>query len=225
MTSQSFNEDTLTDAEYEIYQYLLNTDISNLTAGEIAKHFFVGRTMIYRVCQKMGFHTFTELKYSRQQEQADDFELSIEQLNTQISFSHLHPIALEIRGANRVFLYGTIASTIATEYFERQLINLGCFAVQINDRFQFEQRARGFTKGDVLVCISSSGKNTDMNGVISTITIPIIAITKRNSPLHTTLSTLCIDYNLDNYQSRNAFDRENLFPLFVIIQKVLLALR
>mgnify|MGYP002592107203 CR=1 FL=1 len=162
MTSQSFNEDSLTDAEYEIYQYLLNTDISNLTAGEIAKHFFVGRTMIYRVCQKMGFHTFTELKYSRQQEQADDFELSIEQLNTQISFSHLHPIALEIRGANRVFLYGTIASTIATEYFERQLINLGCFAVQINDRFQFEQRARGFTKGDVLVCISSSGKNTDI---------------------------------------------------------------
>ena len=52
-----FNEN-----EHNVYKYLIRTDISNKSAETIAKELFVSRTTIYRVCNKMGYKSFSHFK-------------------------------------------------------------------------------------------------------------------------------------------------------------------
>ncbi|WP_164511934.1 MurR/RpiR family transcriptional regulator [Lacticaseibacillus daqingensis] len=217
----------MSESEYDVYRYLTEHDIQEMTAGEIATKFYVGRSMLTRVCQKMGYASFGAYKYAQARPALVEsaFRIGIEQITTSLSMRDLEAIDRTLMNASRVFVYGTVASGIAGMYLGRQLTNLGIFNVCVSDRFQFEKLQAMFRPGDVLICVSHSGENVEMNTNVKTIGIPIIAITKRASTLARVLASWCLGFDIDANRSEHAFDREDLFPIFVVLQNLLLSLR
>lgn len=220
------DENNFTDTEYEVYTYLTTHDITNLTARNIADLFFVGRTTVYRVIKKMGYKTFSEFKYvnSASKKNEEHLQIGVEHLFTDISLNSLHTIETELKRSTHIFIIATSATSIASQYFSRQLANLGFFSVWIPDQHEFEERKKIMNKDDIIFAISSSGENFVLNPLLEDIPCPLISITPKNSTLED-LSMLTISFNFEDYKYENSFDRENLFPIFVIMQRILLTLK
>ena len=221
-----FDENSLSDNEYQIYLFLKKNDISKKTAANIADELFVGRSMVYRVCKKMGYQTFSEYKYAQMMSHQEHEQVAIN-LGSSLTESDLSDLSLvinELKKARHIYVAATSATAIAAQYLSRQLINLGLFAIGIGDHYELKQRKITFNRGDVILCISNSGKNEDLNGQVTGLEQPLIAITKTDSELHR-ISDLAIHFNFEDYKYENPFDRENLFPIFIIIQHLLKCLR
>lgn len=221
-----FDEDSLSDNEYQIYLYLKKNDVSKMSAASIAKKLFVGRSMIYRVCKKMRYQTFSEYKYAQMMSQQEHKQVAFNLASslTDSDLSDLNLILKELINARHVYVAATSATAIAAQYLSRQLLNLGLFALVVSDYYELKQRKKIFERGDVVLCISNSGKNEELNDQVDHLQQTLIAITKTDSELHG-LSDLAIHFNFEDYRYENPFDRENLFPIFVIIQQLLKSLR
>ena len=219
-----FNEN-----EHNVYKYLIRTDISNKSAETIAKELFVSRTTIYRVCNKMGYKSFSHFKFSKEtqekvKEEKKMTEVSIDDLLKMTHSGDLEKIMDEIIMAERIFVLATQATCFASNYFSRQLVNLGFFAVALRDEFEFLEYKKLFKEKDLLICISNSGENDLINNNVKDIKTKIISLTKEKSLLEK-LSYYSITFDFTNYKAENSFDRENIFPIFVIIQKILINLK
>lgn len=219
-----FNEN-----EYNVYKYLTRTNISNKSAETIAKELFVSRTTIYRVCIKMGYKSFSHFKFSKETQEIEKeekkmIEVKIDELLEMTYSEDLKKIIDEIIVAERIFVLATQATCFASNYFSRQLVNLGFFAVAMRDEFEFLEYKKLFKEKDLLICISNSGENVLINPNIKEMKTKIISLTKKESTL-TKLSDCSITFDFTDYKAENSFDRENIFPIFVIIQKILINLK
>ena len=90
--------------------------------------------------------------------------------------------------------------------------------------FEFLEYKKLFKEKDLLICISNSGENDLINNNVKDIKTKIISLTKEKSSLEK-LSYYSITFDFTNYKAENSFDRENIFPIFVIIQKILINLK
>ena len=217
----------LTENEESNYRFLIANDITHMSAEQIAEILFVSRAAIYRVCHKMGYRSFTHLKYVKEQKVEQKIELQ-EVDNTDV-FNYVDDTQLlliieKILQAQHVYIIGTHATSIAAQYLCRQLINLGCLAVRINDEFELDHLRHKFTAKDVVFCLSASGENTVISNYISPLDSTSVAITKQNSSVHAHCQ-YAITFDFSIYKDKNSFDRENIFPLIVIIQKLLINMK
>ncbi len=221
------NEDSLNDNEYDIYQFLQSTDTSNMTAKEVADRFYVTRSMVYRVVKKMGYKTFSAYKYTHNMpdnDQGRSFAINVEHFYTDISLAQLRPLVDIIRHSEQIYLYATQATCVASVYFCRELVNLGYRGISIPDNQEFSMRKKTFRTGDVVLVLSNSGENLAINPEIKDLDIPVLAVTQRNTTTQT-LANYAITYTLNDFRYENLFERENLFPMFVVLQRLLMALK
>ncbi|TLG72940.1 MurR/RpiR family transcriptional regulator [Culicoidibacter larvae] len=214
--------------EAMIARFLLHSDINNKSAEQIAKELFVSRSAIYRVCNKLGYRSFSHLKYAMEiNEQHDEQELlsvQVDELFQTIDVSQLQQILRMIIVSERIIILSTQATRIASSYLARQLINLGYFAYAVHDEYEFAELKKLLHDRDLLVCISNSGENDILSTAMQELTQESFAITKLDSTLAQTAQA-AIGFDFSEYRSQNSFDRENLFPIFVIIQKILINLK
>lgn len=216
-----FNEN-----EYDVYRYLLKKDISDKSADAIAKELFVSRTTIYRVCNKMGYKSFSHFKFSKESENEKKqiYEVDIKGFLEMIQEGDMEKVLDEIILADRIFILATQATCIASTYMARQLLNLGYFAMAVKDEFEFAELKKLFKKNDLVICISNSGENRLIIKNIKTLKTKVLSLTKKDSSLKK-ISDYSISFDFTDYKEENSFDRENLFPIFMIIQKILINLK
>ncbi|MGL5041978.1 MAG: MurR/RpiR family transcriptional regulator [Culicoidibacterales bacterium] len=217
----------LNENEKAIYRYLVTTDITQMSAQHVACKLFVSRTAIYRVCQKMGYRSFTHLKYVKEQKVGNTTE--IQKVDSTELFKHVFDSQLvaiieKLLQAHVIYIFGTHATSVAAQYLCRQLINLDCLAVRITDEFELTHIQHRFTTNDVILCLSASGQNPIITKAIPHFQAESIAITKHNSAI-ALACPLAITFDFPITTTTNSFDRENIFPLIVIVQKLLINIK
>lgn len=58
--------------EREIEEYIVSTNIEQMTAKELADKFFVSRTYLYKIIKKMGYSSYTDLKFEKRMKSLND---------------------------------------------------------------------------------------------------------------------------------------------------------
>lgn len=214
----------LTKTEKIVYRYLISEDISEMSASQIAKKLYVSRPTIYRVCNKMGYQSFTHLKYAKEQKKHQkSYVMDVDSTNMFdfVDEDQLIPIIDKILVADHIFVIGTHATAIAAKFLCRQLLNLNCLAIQVEDEFELAQLKHMMSEKDLLFCLSTSGENTIITNNLSEIKSQKVGLTKKDSTTEQ-LCNLAITFDFSVYHNNASFDRENIFPILVIIQKILL---
>ena len=218
----------LSSAEKRIYKYLISTDISKRSADSIAEDLFVSRTSLYRVCKKMGYSSFSHFKFAQTNPVVDTSALqSVNSLQIfeEVQDEQMEPIIRQLIAAQNIFVYGTNATSLAAHYLVRQLVNLGFFAVLMVDEFEFASRAHTITNEDCIICFSNSGQYYDkVYDLLARVEAQVIAITRAESRL-AKAADLAITFDFEVSKADKTFDRENIFNLIVVTEKLLVNLQ
>lgn len=216
----------LTPSELTIHRFLTNHDITLMSAKMVAEQLFVSRSSIYRVCQKMGYSSFSHYKYSQKISQNNDGIIEVNSLDV---FDHVDDHELmtfiqHIQTAQVIYVVGIFATEIAARYFVRQLLNLGYQAILISDSYEFESRALHITNQDILIDFSVSGYVSELHhSILTHCKAPILAITRTSSDLaKLAQSSILFDFEVSHDDS--PFVRENLYEAITIAQKILINL-
>lgn len=210
--------------EKRIFKYLTTEDVTNKSATEIAKTLFVSRASIYRLCNKMGYASFSQFKYLYLQETAQLKNVDSLAVFDFVNDSQMPEMLRQFMAAEQIYVFGTHATTTVSGYFVRQLVNLGYRSIHISDSFELDAWSKLFTNRDCMLCFSNSGRFLpDDLACLQALPTQIMSITKQDSPLAKISDyAVVFDFPVDKYAA--AFKRENMFNLMVITEKFLVNL-
>ncbi len=181
-------------SERLIFEYIQHhaCNISNISAKEIARDTFTTTTSVNRVCKKMGYKSYTELRYRFLRDhftpapatpdvgpQPDDIVTDVSRLLTHSS---------------HIYLYARGASLTSLNYLSRFLSLASLPHLILNDMHQLTRVSKG-----TLVLISKSGETQSLIEMARNALrkgLKIIAITRQGSTL-ASISTLCWPLPID----------------------------
>lgn len=214
-----------TEVETKIYDYLTTRDITHVSATEIAQELFVSRSTIYNVCKKMGYDSYSQFKHLYQRKSTQLKNVEVSSMLSEVPDVALQNIITTILKSRRVYVFGKYATSIVGQYFERQLVNLGFDAILILDMFELEVRLKQFTENDCLVIFSNSGILLPEEAYcIRESRAETICITQQFSMLDK-LSNQTVYLTKLNSKDSPPFEREDLFQLIVMAEKILINLK
>lgn len=189
-------------------------EISGISAKVIASETFTTTTSVNRVCKKMGYRSYTELRYQFSRDRliaepvryvvGDEKEETITQLcNILVNSSH-------------IFLYARGASLTSLNYLSRFLSLASLPHLILNDVHQLTRVSKG-----TLVLLSKSGETASLVEMARNALrkgLKIIAITKRESTL-ATISTLCWPLDID-IDAISLYQREGQLELLTVVDRI-----
>ncbi|VEB92974.1 hex-regulon repressor (RpiR-family transcriptional regulator) [Citrobacter koseri] len=189
-------------------------EISGISAKVIASETFTTTTSVNRVCKKMGYRSYTELRYQFSRDRliaepvryvvGDEKKETITQLcNILVNSSH-------------IFLYARGASLTSLNYLSRFLSLASLPHLILNDVHQLTRVSKG-----TLVLISKSGETASLVEMARNALrkgLKIIAITKRESTL-ATISTLCWPLDID-IDAISLYQREGQLELLTVVDRI-----
>lgn len=193
----------LSDREAEIIDYLMKQDnLENITLKQISQDCFVSSSTVIRACKKLGYATYSDLRYSLQfSRQSKDEEApkisSWQQTKNQLlsdlmlnlngfkeeefdTFSHL------IAGARRVFCIGVGSSSMVASDFNRKLKLVNIWSNDYFDQYGIDRIQELSTRDDVIIVFSLDGKSQSVTETLLSAKqnqTKILSVTTFNSPL------------------------------------------
>ena len=198
---------------FEYIQYHA-ANISNISAKEIARDTFTTTTSVNRVCKKMGYKSYTELRYRFLRDhftpvpanpdvgtQADDIVAEVARLLTHSS---------------HIFLYARGASLTSLNYLSRFLSLASLPHLILNDMHQLTRVSKG-----TLVLISKSGETQSLIEMARNALrkgLKIIAITREGSTL-AALSSLSWPLLID-INAVSLYQREGQLELLSAVDRI-----
>lgn len=215
----------MNQVEEEIKEFLLNNNLSQYSVNDIAQKFYVSRNQIYKVCRYLGYNSYTKLKYElSERKNVNDMQ---EEINVRFSQSNLSQVSqaiIEIKKAEKIYLIGTNATSIVCEYFARQLINLGYFAITITDSLLVNKYVDLINSEDIVICFSNSGETNSSIQFIKQIKGVSISITRADSKMYSVSDfKIEVDTNVSKFDS--GYEKENIFSLILVAQTILTQLK
>ncbi|HHG8783852.1 MurR/RpiR family transcriptional regulator [Enterobacter hormaechei] len=205
-------------SERLIFEYIQHhaRNISNISAKEIARDTFTTTTSVNRVCKKMGYKSYTELRYRFLRDhftpapapaapdagpQADDIVTDVARLLTHSS---------------HIYLYARGASLTSLNYLSRFLSLASLPHLILNDMHQLTRVSKG-----TLVLISKSGETQSLIEMARNALrkgLKIIAITRQGSTL-ASISTLCWPLPID-MNAVSLYQREGQLELLSAVDRI-----
>ncbi|HHA2010546.1 MurR/RpiR family transcriptional regulator [Enterobacter quasimori] len=203
-------------SERLIFEYIQHhaCNISNISAKEIARDTFTTTTSVNRVCKKMGYKSYTELRYRFLRDhftpapvepdvgpQADDIVTEVSRLLMQSS---------------HIYLYARGASLTSLNYLSRFLSLASLPHLILNDMHQLTRVSKG-----TLVLISKSGETQSLIEMARNALrkgLKIIAITRDESTL-AAISTLCWPLLID-INAVSLYQREGQLELLSAVDRI-----
>lgn len=208
----------MNDLEREIEEYIISNNINDMTAKEIADKFYVSRTYLYKVIKKMGYTSYTELKYEKKMQ-------SINEMNVKTDYSGSHSkiskqLQVEMYNAKIIYVIGFGGTGIVAQYFSRQLINLNQVVICVTDSTNLSNRVSNITNKDAVVYFSNTGTKLEIYDMLKKRTKKFFVITKYKSDLYN-ISSKKIGFDNDISSLSNKYDQENI-TMLVMLSQVLL---
>lgn len=230
---------TLSNSEYEILEYIIKSPskVSQMTVQELATNTFVSTASIMRLCKKLGYSGFTELKYrlkTDEQIALSDTTITFSDIQTSIlsditKTSNLinHPtieaVTNLLLSSKRIHLFSKGISNCALDYFSKYLLTCSRDSVLYTDTHIAHLNAARMSEQDVLIVASLSGSTSQ---VLKTVQVAkahgatIIAFTKMNNNPIANLSTY--NFYISTSESRNdSFDTQSRAGMFYIIDLII----
>lgn len=204
--------------EAVICNYLIDTDISDMTTIEIAEHFYVSRALIYKVLNKMGYNSFTAFKLEKYKYQKT-CSSKLEQLVFDTE-ENINNLVNSIYFANNIYVIGYNENKIVADYFTRQLVNLEFIAIHISDCKQIHSYLKLMQSNDLIIFISNSGTDIDDYNKMMNSKVEKYVIATIDSLLYKRGSN---PIGIENQVSPLAdiFERESIFETLNVIQRIL----
>lgn len=179
---------TFKGIEHAIYEYLLinSSSLSMITAKTIANKNYTTTTSVNRVCKKLGYQSYTELRYRFY----DDLQVvpihaeQLSQTKTQKTHNQSDQISILVEHlikSSMIYLYGQGASILSLNYLARFLSLANLSHIVINDAHQFSRAQSG-----MMILISKSGETKaviDVAHIAKRKGLFVSAITLKNSTL------------------------------------------
>ncbi|WP_116343561.1 MurR/RpiR family transcriptional regulator [Enterobacter cloacae] len=207
-------------SERLIFEYIQHhaCNISNISAKEIARDTFTTTTSVNRVCKKMGYKSYTELRYRFLRDhfspapvapdvapdvgpQADDIVAEVSRL---------------LAHSSHIYLYARGASLTSLNYLSRFLSLASLPHLILNDMHQLTRVSKG-----TLVLISKSGETQSLIEMARNALrkgLKIIAITREGSTL-AAISTLCWPLPID-INAVSLYQREGQLELLSAVDRI-----
>lgn len=197
--------------------------IPEYSAIKLCEEAYSSQATLNRVCKKLGFHGFSELKFSI----SEDLKLMKNSKNNyihnaifyidNINFNEINNIIQVLKNNRKILLYGLGASQITAAYFQRQLLYLGFQAIMISEEKMMES-----FDDFIIFIISSSGETLRIKHVaknMKDLGRKVLAITKKNSSLDE-ISSLSFTHNI-SIDKLNVIAREQQLHMIIMINELI----
>lgn len=203
-------------SERLIYEYILRrgSEIINLSAKMIAHENFTTTTSVNRVCKKMGYGSYTELRYKFARDQAlitplerevpDEAQLQIE------------TVSKLLMNSGHIYLYARGATLTSLNYLSRFLSLANLPHLILNDIHQLTRVVKG-----TLVLLSKSGETYSLIEMAHNARrkgLKVLVITCENSTLES-LATLSWPLKI-NMNPISLYQREGQLELLTVIDRI-----
>ncbi|ELW1647734.1 MULTISPECIES: MurR/RpiR family transcriptional regulator [Enterobacter] len=198
---------------FEYIQYHAH-NISDISAKEIARDTYTTTTSVNRVCKKMGYKSYTELRYRflRDQHAAAPshtlLRVESEEIEADVSGQLIH--------SSHIYLYARGASLTSLNYLSRFLSLASLPHLILNDMHQLTRVSKG-----TLVLISKSGETQSLIEMARNALrkgLKVVAITRRGSTL-AAISTLCWPLDID-INAISLYQREGQLELLSAVDRI-----
>jgi DNA-binding MurR/RpiR family transcriptional regulator len=189
-------------------------EISDISAKVIAQDTFTTTTSVNRVCKKMGYRSYTELRYNFSRDR-----LSVELPRSTMCDEEegvITRLCNLLMDSSHIYLYARGASLTSLNYLSRFLSLASLPHLILNDVHQLTRVSRG-----TLVLISKSGETASLVDMARNALrkgVKVIAITRRDSTL---ASVATLVWSLDvAIDAISLYQREGQLELLTIVDRI-----
>lgn len=208
----------MNDLEKEIEEYIVTHEIEGLTAKQLADKFFISRAYLYKVIKKMGYSSYTELKYEKKLRLQCSNRKKPKGANSNSKL--INDMYRDICTSNIIYVIGFNNTFLVAQYFTRQLMNLGQLVVPIGDTSTLKKYMRCMTKNDMVIYFSNTGRRVDIHERLVLCGDKYYVITKYQSALYSIADKrIGFDNEIDNLS--NKYDQEDISMLLMLSHTLL----
>ncbi|MEZ8222637.1 MurR/RpiR family transcriptional regulator [Vibrio splendidus] len=142
---------TFQGIERAIYEYLIShaSELQDISAKTIANKALTTTTSVNRVCKKMGYASYTELRYKL----ASELRQQVTEPSNETNLQQIIGVAKTLKSSPVVYLYSRGASIVSVSYLSRFLSLANVPHLVITDIHQLTRAELG-----TLLLISKSGE-------------------------------------------------------------------
>ncbi|MBW3696884.1 MurR/RpiR family transcriptional regulator [Vibrio sp. T187] len=142
---------TFQGIERAIYEYLIGhaSELHDISAKTIANKALTTTTSVNRVCKKMGYASYTELRYKL----ANELKQQVSAPSNETNLQQIIGVANTLKSSPVVYLYSRGASIVSVNYLSRFLSLANVPHLVITDIHQLTRAELG-----TLLLISKSGE-------------------------------------------------------------------
>ncbi|WOO88407.1 hypothetical protein R2F61_05615 [Mollicutes bacterium LVI A0078] len=212
----------MNDLEIRIQEYMIDSDIEDMTVKQIADNLYVSRALVYKVIKKMGFNSLGEFKKKQEHQLRRNFIYSHNIVERDLKT--VKQLIENIDTYNIIFIIGFHGTEIVAKYFVRQLINLGKLAICITDKYQLISLLQIVTGKDLFIGLSNTGLDEATIRLFRDIKHQKYVITQYMSPVYES-SELRIGVKDDISNVSTRFERETSVELMIVVQFILIEYR
>lgn len=197
--------------------------IPKYSVVKLCEEAYASQASVNRVCKKLGFKGFSELKYSIEQDlEKMESSKSLSINNTffyieNINFQDVQGIAEVIKENRKILIYGLGASQITASYLQRQLLYLGFQAIVVSEERMIEQ-----FDDFILFILSSSGETLRVKHVAKKFKESgktVVAITKSDSSLDE-ICDFTFTHNI-SIDKLDAISREQQLHMIIMVNELI----
>lgn len=195
--------------ELTIKDFLLNSDLTGVTVKEVAHQFYVSRTLVYKVISKRGYTSFDAFKDDiKEHEKFQLITLTDKIMNCQ---NEIESLVLAITFSKIVYVISYGASKTAGKYMTRQLINLNCLAINIDDPTAIGSYNQLIGESDLIIYLSLSGDSCETKRIPTNCTRRYLFVPEKSEI--STLEKNVIEFESSQTELSGRFEQESVISL------------
>lgn len=232
---------TLTQSEISILQYIDNhkSEVLNMSIHELSDKVFFSTATILRLCKKLNFSGYSELKFSLKNSTHSqvainntpinnenvllDLYTQVENTSRLLDTKNIETVVNYLLSDKKIYLFATGITTMVFEYMQRYLLATERSTTLYKTNEIACHSAQNLTDNDVLILASSTGSDSSMlkaARIAKSNNVPIIAIAPlTNNPLSQIADITLYFFSRDRVFSNS--DIKSRTCIFYIIDMIL----
>lgn len=215
----------LTKSEESLLDFIEEkfSEIPNFSVVKLCEEAYSSQATINRLCKKLGFKGFSELKYSIESDLEKMENSKNSNINNtlfyikNINFQDVKSVVDILKENRKILIYGLGASQITGAYLQRQLLYLGFQVILVSEERMIEQ-----FHDFILFILSSSGETLRMRHIAKNFKDKgktIVSITKNGSTLHE-LSNYSFTHNI-SIDKLDVIAREQQLHMIIMVNELI----
>lgn len=231
----------LTKSELSILQYIDNnaSKVLSMSIHELSENVFSSTATILRLCKKLNFSGYSELKFVLKNNLASkktlnsnplsddnillDLYSQVENTGRLLNTKNIESVISYLLSDKKIHLFSTGITNVISEYMQRYLLAVDRSVILYKiDKLSLDSTIN-FTKNDVLILVSVTGNEPSILKIArlaQSNNVPIIAIAPLTSSPLSQIANITL-YFYSKERSFSNYDISNRISIFYIVDMLL----